>query len=160
VISSRFVPLWATTMTNPLPMPKGQWKKDIMSIMASHGIPYAATLTIAYPEDFMKKVETAKKMRGFRFLYILTPCPTGWRFRAEKTVKVSRLSVETNIFPLFEVRDGTHFVINKEPDGTPIEKYTAIQGRYAHLTSQQIGEIQERVDQRWKWLKWLADFKK
>ena len=157
---SSATPLWATTMTNPLPMPKGQWKKDIMSIMASHGIPYAATLTIAYPEDFMKKVETAKKMRGFRFLYILTPCPTGWRFRAEKTVKVSRLSVETNIFPLFEVRDGTHFVINKEPDGTPIEKYTAIQGRYAHLTSQQIGEIQERVDQRWKWLKWLADFKK
>ncbi len=157
---SSATPLWATTTTNPLPMPKGQWKKDIMSIMASHGIPYAATLTIAYPEDFMKKVETAKNMRGFRFLYILTPCPTGWRFRAEETVKLSRLSVETNIFPLFEVKDGIHFIINKEPDGTPIEKYTAIQGRYAHLTSQQIGEIQEGVDQRWKWLKWLADFKK
>jgi 2-oxoisovalerate ferredoxin oxidoreductase beta subunit len=157
---SSATPLWATTMTNPLPKPKGQWKKDIMSIMASHGIPYAATLTIAYPEDFMNKVETAKNMRGFRFLYILTPCPTGWRFRAEETVKASRLSVETNIFPLFEVRDGTHFVINKEPDGTPVEKYTAIQGRYAHLTSQQIGEIQKRVDQKWKWLKWLADYKK
>ena len=157
---SSATPLWATTTTNPLPMPKGQWKKDIMSIMAGHSIPYAATLTIAYPEDFMKKVETAKKMRGFRFLYILTPCPTGWRFRAEQTVKVSRLSVETNIFPLFEVRNGIHFVINKEPDGIPIEKYTSIQGRYAHLTSEQIGEIQERVDQRWEWLRWLADFKK
>jgi pyruvate/2-oxoacid:ferredoxin oxidoreductase beta subunit len=68
--------------------------------------------------------------------------------------------VETNIFPLFEIRNGNHFVINKEPEGMPIEKYTAIQGRYAHLTSQQIGEIQEKVNQRWKWLKWLADFEK
>jgi len=157
---SSATPLWATTMTNPLPMPKGQWKKDIMSIVAGHGIPYAATLTIAYPEDFMKKVETAKKMRGFRFLYILIPCPTGWRFRAEETVKISRLSVETNIFPLFEIRDGNHFVINEKPDGTAIEKYTAIQGRYAHLTPEQIEEIQEKVNQRWKWLKWLAEYKK
>jgi len=157
---SSATPLWATTMTNPLPMPKDQSKKDIMSIMASHGIPYAATLTIAYPEDFMKKVETAKQMRGFRFLYILTPCPTGWRFRAQDTVKISRLSVETNIFPLFEIRNGNHFMINSEPNMTPVERYTAIQGRYAHLTPQQIEEIQEKVDQRWKWLKWLADYKK
>ena len=157
---SSATPLWATTTTNPPPIPKGQWKKDIMAIMAGHGIPYAATLTVAYPEDFMKKVETAKNMRGFRFLYILTPCPTGWRFHSEETVKVSRLSVETNVFPLFEVMNGIHFVINKEPVGTPLERYTAIQGRYAHLTSQQIGEIQEKVEQRWKWLKWLANYKK
>ncbi|MGZ3535319.1 MAG: pyruvate synthase subunit beta, partial [Thermodesulfobacteriota bacterium] len=79
---------------------------------------------------------------------------------AEEMVKVSRLSVETNIFPLFEVRNGIHFVINEEPDRTPVEKYTAIQGRYAHLTPQQIREIQEKVDQRWKWLKWLSEYKK
>ncbi len=41
----------------------------------------------------------------------------------------------------------------------PIEKYTKLQGRYSHLTSQQIREIQERVDQKWEWLKWLAEFK-
>jgi pyruvate/2-oxoacid:ferredoxin oxidoreductase beta subunit len=93
-------------------------------------------------------------------LYILAPCPTGWRFRAEETIKVSRLAVETNVFPLFEVKNGIHFVINKEPDGIPLEKYTAIQGRYAHLTLQQIGEIQEKVEQRWKRLKWFASYKK
>lgn len=155
---SSATPLGAITTTTPLSAPKSQWKKDIMSIIASHGIPYAATLTIAYPDDFMKKVETAKNIRGFRFLYILIPCPTGWRFRAEETVKVSRLAVETNMFPLFEVKNG-RFVINKEPDGMPLEKYTAIQGRYAHLTSEKIGEIQEKVEQRWKRLKWLASYK-
>lgn len=152
-------PLWAITTTNPLPTPKGQWKKDIMSIMASHYIPYAATLNIAYPDDFMRKVEAARNIRGFRFLYIFTPCPTGWRYPAKDTVKVSRLAVETNVFPLFEVRNGIHFVINKEPDRMPLERYTAIQGRYAHLTPQQMGEIQEKVEQRWKWLKWVAKYK-
>jgi pyruvate/2-oxoacid:ferredoxin oxidoreductase beta subunit len=156
---SSATPLGAITTTSPLSGPKSEWKKDIMSIMVSHSIPYAATLTVAYPDDFMRKVETAKQIRGFRFLYILTPCPTGWRYRAEETVKISRLAVETNVFPLFEVKKGIHFIINKEPDGIPLEKYTATQGRYAHLTSQQIKEIQERVEQRWKWLKWLASYK-
>jgi len=156
---SSATPLGAITTTSPLLAPKSHWKKDIMSIMVSHGIPYAATLTVAYPDDFMKKVETAKRMRGFRFLYILTPCTTGWRYRSEETVKVSRLAVETNVFPLYEVKHGTRFVINKEPDRAPLERYTAIQGRYAHLSPQQIGEIQEKVEQRWKWLKWLAHYK-
>lgn len=155
---SSATPLWAATTTNPASAPKGQWKKDIMSIIVSHGVPYAATLTVAYPDDFMKKVETAKNLKGFRFLYVLTPCPTGWGFRTEETVKVSRLAVETKVFPLFEVRNGIDFVINKEPEGTQLEQYTGIQSRYAHLTSEQLRELEGKVEQRWERLKWIASY--
>jgi len=157
---SSATPLGAITTTSPPSAPKSESKKDIMSIIVSHSIPYAATLTIAYPDDFMKKVQVAKNMKGFRFLYILIPCPTGWRFRAEETVKISRLAVETKVFPLYEVKNGFTFVINKEPNGIPLVKYIEIQGRYAHLTSQQMEEIEQRIEQKWKWLKWLTGFEK
>ena len=35
---------------------KTENKKDIMSIMAAHRIPYAATLSIAHPDDFARKM--------------------------------------------------------------------------------------------------------
>jgi len=34
-------------------------RKDMVKIMANHGIPYAATASVAYPIDYMRKIEKA-----------------------------------------------------------------------------------------------------
>lgn len=156
---SSATPWGAITTTNPLPTWKTQPKKDIMFIMMAHNIPYAATTTIAYPDDLMRKVEKAKSISGFRFLHILTPCPTAWGYPAGLTVKLSRLAVETNVFPLFEVENGSVLTLNKESQGIPVQEYIKIQRRYKHLSSEQIDELQESVEERWSKLQWLAGYK-
>ena len=148
------------TSTTPLPVPKYNSKKDIALVLAAHYVPYVCTLTIAYPDDFIRKVHKAKGMKGFRFLHVLAPCPTGWRFPSESTVKISRLAVETKVFPLFEVENGIDFTINVEPGGAPFQEYVRNQRRYGDLTTQQEDELQEEAEQRWLWLKWLARYKK
>ena len=155
---SSATPWGATTTTNPPPNPKAETKKDIMSLMAGHGIPYAATASIGYLDDFIRKVQKAKDIKGFRFLHLLVPCVTGWRFPEELAVKLSRLAVETKIFPLFEIQDGITYTINKEPEGIAVEEYIKIQGRYRYLTLEQIADIQKKVDQRWHRLQWLASY--
>jgi len=92
---SSATPAGAWSTTTPLPQPKKERKKDIIGIMAAHRIPYVATATIAYPEDFIKKVLKAKEMRGTRFFDLLAPCPTGWRFDTKFSVRLSRMARDT-----------------------------------------------------------------
>jgi pyruvate ferredoxin oxidoreductase beta subunit/2-oxoisovalerate ferredoxin oxidoreductase beta subunit len=146
---SSATPQGVITSTNPFPSLKREGKKDIMSIMVAHNIPYAATATIAYPDDLMRKVQKVKSISGFRFFHFLTPCVTGWQYPSQWTVKISHLAVETKIFPIFEVEDGLTYTINKEPKGIPVEEYCKNQGRYKHLTSQDFIQIQKKVDERW-----------
>lgn len=155
---SSATPWGVITTTNPLPTPKMEYKKDIMSIITAHRIPYAATLSIAYPDDFMRKVEKAKALNGFRFLHLLTPCVAAWLFPAGLGVEVSRLAVETKVFPLFEAEYGDTITITKEPKGSPVEEYFRVQGRYRHLTKEQVDMLQNEVDKRWNQLQYLAKY--
>ncbi len=155
---SSATPLGGVTTTTPLPMPKLELKKDIMLIMAAHAIPYAASSTIAHPDDMMRKVAEAKNTKGFRFLYFLAPCVTGWLIPSQLTVKVARLAMETKVFPLLEIRNGTDFAITREPTGIPVEEYVKLQGRFKHFTPRRVAELQKAVDQRWDYLKWLAAY--
>ena len=157
---SSATPWGGITSTNPLPAPKAERKKDIMSVMAAHCIPYAATVTPAFPDDLMEKVKKAKGIKGLRFFHILAPCPTGWMFPSDRSIEISRLAVETKVFPLFEVENGTNFVISKESRGVPVQEYLQTQRRYAHLTSRQIGDLQKDVDKKWNRLNWLATYEK
>jgi pyruvate ferredoxin oxidoreductase beta subunit/2-oxoisovalerate ferredoxin oxidoreductase beta subunit len=109
---------------------KAEPKKDMMGIMAAHRVPYAATLSVAHRDDFMRKVRTARKMRGFRFLLMLAPCPTGWKSEPGDSVDLILTAVRCGLFPLYEVYDGRRYRINARPDGTPLENYIARQRRY------------------------------
>ena len=153
---SSATPLGARTTTNPIPTTKAEQKKDIMQIMAAHNVPYAATASIAYPDDFMQKVQKAKNMGGFRFLHILTPCPTGWLYRAEQTIELAWLAVETKLFPLFEIESGAYIKINKEPSGIPLEEYIKPQGRFRNLTPEQLANLKKEIERRWQHLKYLV----
>jgi pyruvate/2-oxoacid:ferredoxin oxidoreductase beta subunit len=144
------------TWTGTTPGGNTRRKKNIMDIMAAHRIPYAATASIGFPEDLMAKVEKAKGVRGTRFIHILSPCNTGWRIGEDQAPLLATLSVETNVFPLFEIHDGIRHVINHEPRRLPVKDYLRLQGRYRHLTEEQIQEMQSEVDRSWKLLSMKA----
>ena len=138
------------TWTGTTPTGNTRRKKQIMEIMAAHRIPYAATASIAFPEDLNRKIRKAGKIRGTRFFHILSPCSTGWRIREDMAVKVAMLSVETRIFPLYEIEDGLRYTITYQPRGLPVERYLEVQGRYRHLSSDQIEVIQQEADCNWQ----------
>jgi len=145
-------PWGAWTTTTPVGNSHGfkhESKKDIMAIMQAHRIPYAATVSVAHPEDFVKKVRKAKDIKGFRFIHALSPCPPGWRMSPMHGVEVARLAVETHMFPLYEIEDG-RVVVTRKGKGLPITEYTKFQGRFSHLTSQEIESIQESIDENWR----------
>jgi len=120
----------AAARTTTTPDGKRERKKDIVGIMAAHRIPYAATLSVAHPEDFQRKVHTALAMSGFRFLLLHSPCPTGWKSEPAESVQLVRLAVASGLFPLYEVFDGARYRINAEPDGTDPAEYYGRQRRF------------------------------
>ncbi len=147
---SSATPQFAWTTTTPVMKPKENPKKDIMAIMADHYIPYAATATLAYPEDFLRKIEKAKKIRGTRFIHLLSPCPPGWRIPSENTVKISRLAVRSRVFPLYEIENGNSYTLQKESHRVPVKDYLKLQGRFSHLTEAEMEVVQENVERAWE----------
>jgi pyruvate ferredoxin oxidoreductase beta subunit/2-oxoisovalerate ferredoxin oxidoreductase beta subunit len=116
--------------TTTTPKGKIEAKKDIIGIMAAHGIPYAATLSIAHPIDFRRKLLHAFETPGMRFLLIHSPCPTGWKAEPSDSVELVRLAVKSGLFPLYEVMDGKRYRINVEPDWTDPAAYFERQRRF------------------------------
>jgi len=147
---SSATPLLAWTTTTPVMQPKENPKKDIMAIMADHQIPYAATATIAYPEDLIRKLEKAKGIRGTRFIHLFSPCPPGWKMASEMSVKISRLAVRSRIFPLYEIENGRNYTIQEEHRVVPVKEYLKLQGRFSHLTEKDIETTQRNVDDTWE----------
>ncbi len=142
-------PEGAWTMTTPVAKPKEGMKKNIVEILAAHRIPYIATATPSFPTDLMKKVAKAKQKKGTKFLHILSPCPVGWRFSPALTIKVSRMAVETKLFPLYEIEKGENYRITYTPKGIPVKDYLELQDRFTHLTNDRVAQIQKNIDQNW-----------
>lgn len=149
---SSATPFLAWTTTTPEDQPKERPKKNIVQIMAGHRIPYVATANIAFPEDYISKLEKAKKMSGTRFIHLLSPCPPGWKIASEHSIKIARLATHAKAFPLYEILDGDKYIINLEPKNIPMREYLTAQSRFAHLTEDQIKEIQRRIDFEWEQL--------
>jgi pyruvate/2-oxoacid:ferredoxin oxidoreductase beta subunit len=141
---------WTTTTTGQ------DWKrlrkKNIVEVLVAHRIPYAATASIAYPDDLLRKAQKAKETKGSRFLHIYASCPTGWRIPSEMSVKIARMAVQTNIFPLYEVEDGLRYTINYKPREYLVREYFRLQGRFRHLTDQDLDQIQQMVNEDWELL--------
>jgi pyruvate/2-oxoacid:ferredoxin oxidoreductase beta subunit len=121
-----------------------------MEIMAAHRIPYAATASVAYPEDLFNKMKKAKEIKGLKFIHILSTCPTGWRLPTQLSIKAARLAVLTRIFPLYEIEYGEKYTMNIKPEFHPVDEYLKIQGRFSHLTDSETGVIQENVERAWE----------
>ncbi len=126
-------------------------KKDIMALMAAHRVPYAATLSVAHRDDFIRKIKTARSMKGFRFLLMLSPCPTGWKSEPAESVDLINSAVRSGLFALYEVYGGRRYRINARPDGTPVENYISKQRRYKSETLDLDG-LKAQIAENWKYL--------
>jgi len=152
--SSSATPPFAWTMTTP--SGRTGRKKRIMEIILAHRIPYAATASIAFPEDLMRKVIRARNIKGMRFIYILTPCPTGWRTPEDATLRLSLLAVHCKVLPILEIVEG-RIRLNMMPKNIPVSEYLKAQGRYRHLKEEEMEAIQREVDEDWNRLLKLTE---
>ncbi|RJP79688.1 MAG: pyruvate synthase subunit beta [Candidatus Zixiibacteriota bacterium] len=149
---SSATPVGAWTTTTPTKTPKEEPKKNLVEILAAHRIPYTATATVAYPDDLTRKLRRAIGTKGFRLLHIFSPCPPGHKSLESDSIKISRLAVETKVFPLYEVEGGTKYTLSRQSQGIPVRDYIRLQGRFKHLTDADLDVMQTRVDREWDFL--------
>jgi pyruvate ferredoxin oxidoreductase beta subunit len=151
-----------TTQVGSARAGKQETKKDLVSIVVAHHVPYAATASISHWRDLMTKVRKALSKNGPTFLHVIAPCTRGWRFDSEKTIRMARLAVETRLFPLYEVDGGVYKITFPVSSPKPVEEYLKLQGRFAHLFQPQnateLETIKKGVDENYKRLESLSQF--
>ncbi|MCS7099202.1 MAG: 3-methyl-2-oxobutanoate dehydrogenase subunit beta [Sulfolobales archaeon] len=145
---------WTTTTWRG----KTEPKKNMPLIMASHGIPYVATASVAYPMDFIEKLRKAASIRGFRYVHLHAPCPIGWRFDPSETIEIARLAIETGIWVLMEVEGGRVTIsppskpyVDKSRR-KPLVEYLRRQGRFREISDELIRELEREIDEYWNLL--------
>jgi pyruvate ferredoxin oxidoreductase beta subunit len=147
-------PQGVITTTTPF-SGKAQKKKDVPSIIAAHGIPYVATASAAYPLDLFDKIVKAKTIRGPKYIHAHTPCPAGWGFPSRYSVKLGTLAVETGLFDLYEIENGTFRLTGASEKllgkkRKPVKEYFKTQSRFRALTDEKMAEIQKEIDAKWE----------
>ncbi|MEM1539133.1 MAG: thiamine pyrophosphate-dependent enzyme [Candidatus Bathyarchaeia archaeon] len=157
-------PLGAATTTSPagtvLPG-KLEPKKPIAEIMVAHEMPYVATASPYYWRDLITKARKGLEVEGPAFLHVFAPCPRGWRSDPAKSIELSRLAVETCVFPLWEAVNGEYQLsapskaIALAPQKKKsVKEYLQLQGRFRHLFTPKfekiVDEIQRITDLRWQ----------
>lgn len=149
-------PFGAATTTSPagkLSIGQATWKKNMPAIAVAHDIPYVATACPSYPFDLMEKVTKAVATHGPSYLHVLSPCPTGWRYPTDLSIRLGRLAVETGVFPLYEVENGKYRLNFDYSKIRPVRDYLTPQGRFRHLPKEEIERIQEGVNKEYQKLK-------
>ena len=150
---SSSTPYGASTTTAPAGKKSiGQvtWKKNMPLIAAAHNIPYVATACPSYPFDLMDKVKKAADTDGPAYVHIFSVCPTGWRTSPEMGIEIGKLAVQTGVFPLYEVENGKYKLSMKVANRKPVQDYLKPQGRFRHLSEDDIKLIQERTDEEYE----------
>jgi pyruvate ferredoxin oxidoreductase beta subunit len=140
---------------------KLEQKKPIADIMVAHDMPYVATASPNYWQDLIKKVRKGIEVNGPAFLHVFAPCQRGWRSDPAKSIELSRLAVETCIFPLWEAVDGEYqlsipsrvFALAPQKKKS-VKEYLQTQGRFRHLFTpkyeKMLDEIQQTTDAKWQ----------
>ena len=147
----------AGAVASNLPAPKLEQKKDIMAIMAAHRVPYAATISLAHADDTVRKLRRALDQKGFRFLHVLSPCPTGWKSEPAMGMELVRLAVRSGLYPVLEIFEGKRYVINIEPDFSDeaLDMYLSLQARF-HKSGITPAGLRPDIDRHWQNLRALS----
>jgi 2-oxoisovalerate ferredoxin oxidoreductase beta subunit len=149
---SSATPQGAWTTTTPVAggsRGKLEPKKDIMAIVLAHHPVYAATLNPSFPEDFVRKVEKARDLKGPRFFHVYAACPPGWRYDSDQTIELGRLATYSGIFPLYEVEMGRVRITRRMGELKPVEEYLRAQGRFRHFSPEEVKQVREQAEARW-----------
>jgi pyruvate/2-oxoacid:ferredoxin oxidoreductase beta subunit len=147
----------AGAVTTNLALAKQEQKKDILAIMAAHRIPYAASISLAHADDTVRKLRGALDLKGFRFLQVLAPCPTGWKSEPALGMELVRLAVRSGLFPVFEIFDGKRHVVNIEPDFSDeaLDMYLSLQRRF-QKSGLSAADLRPAIDRYWQNLRALS----
>jgi pyruvate ferredoxin oxidoreductase beta subunit/2-oxoisovalerate ferredoxin oxidoreductase beta subunit len=146
---SSATPPGAWTTTTPSGKEIEMRKKDIIGIVLAHEPAYVATATIAYPEDFYKKIKKALTKKGFRFIHLLCACPPGWRIESQDSLKVCRSAVDSDMFPLIELGDNNRLYRTLKPDNNiPLSEYFKTQKRFSNLSVDALKVIEQQLQMR------------
>ncbi len=125
-------------------------KKNMFEIAAAHDIPYAATATVGYMNDFLDKVKKASQIKGTKYIHVIAPCPTGWGIPVSDTVEAAREIADCGLWYLAEYENG-EFILNRDPkEFTDVTAYLKKQGRFKHLTDEDIALIVRSRDEKWE----------
>jgi pyruvate/2-oxoacid:ferredoxin oxidoreductase beta subunit len=144
-------PYGATTTTTPygtVHRGKNLRRMNLGLKMAMNKIPYTATATLSDLEDLAKKLLKAKKAkeRGFCFLHVFAPCPTGWGADPADTIDICRQAVKTNYFPLWEAENGKIRMTKTVKKPKPVSSYTKMMKKFNHMTEKDMKILQEDVE--------------
>jgi pyruvate/2-oxoacid:ferredoxin oxidoreductase beta subunit len=157
VQQSGATPPAAWTTTSPRLALKITPKKDIVSILAAHRVPYVATASPSHPDDLVAKFRRARSRRGFRFIHIFTPCPPGQQFDESLTVRIARQAVTSRVFPLLEIEDGERLALQSVLEPSSVRDYLEMQGRFRHMQAEDAAAFEREVQRRWAALEnWQA----
>ncbi len=153
---SSATPYGAATTTSPagkVIQGKEEFRKNLTKIAAAHNIKYVGQSAVHNWQDVYNKAKKAFEVEGPAFMCVLQPCTLGWRYPPSMTIEISRLAVETNFWPLYEVIDGEYKLNYKPKERVPVEEYMKPQGRFKHLfkpeNKHMIEKIQAHVDSEW-----------
>lgn len=132
---------------------KPQHRKDFPMIMLMHDLPYVATASPAYIPDLVRKVEKAMEVKeGIAYIHIYNPCLTGWGIKSDDSIAVSRLSVQSRFFPLWEAQGRKLQFTVRVPKPVPVADYVRKIGKFRHLDEARVAELQAITDERYAFL--------
>jgi pyruvate ferredoxin oxidoreductase beta subunit len=154
-------PRFASTTTSPAGKKihgKTEWKKPLPLILAAHGC-YVATANAAFPQDIIAKIKKAIEFKGLGYVQIFTPCVPGWNYDPSMTIEICRLAFNTCVYPMYEIEDGIVKITKEPAEKIPVAEYLKTQGRFRHLTEEEINIVQQNVDYNWNKLKKFAESK-
>ncbi|MBI0582242.1 MAG: pyruvate ferredoxin oxidoreductase [Methanomassiliicoccales archaeon] len=140
---------------------KKEFPKDLTRIIIAHDLPYAAQ---ASPHNWKDLIEKSKKgidTPGPAFINVISPCPRGWRHEGSQTIALSKLAVETCVWPLYEYENGVWRLTGESlriAEGSrekkPVSEWLTSQGRFKHLMKGKFtgvaDELQANVDKKWE----------
>ena len=137
---------------------KEQGAKYLPLIMAMHNIEYCATASPSHMMDLTAKIKRGLECskRGFAYLHVFSPCPTGWGFRPDESIAVARRAVESNAFPLWECERGKYYLSFTNPKPIPIADFVRGIGKFSRLGEEELQALQSAADTRWSLITSLA----
>jgi pyruvate ferredoxin oxidoreductase beta subunit len=129
-------------------------RKNLTKIVEAHGIPFVAQAATAFHLDFMQKVKLGLATEGPAFIDVFSTCRLGWGHPSNMARELSKLAVETNFWPIYEIRNG-RFRLNYRPkEPKPIEDFLRYQKRFEHLllpeNKKDLAELKSEIDEEWK----------
>ena len=137
---------------------KEQNAKYVPLIMAMHGVEYCATASPSDMMDFVGKIKHALECskRGFAYVHVFSPCPTGWSFKPNESIAVARRAVKSNMFPLWEYERGKFRLSYENREPITVAEFVKGIGKFANLDFDELDALQKSADERWALIKRLC----